>query len=313
MNDEYFGGAIARHAVDRPTAPALIGPERKLDFAGLHRAIEGMAGALHAAGITRGTVTAIALRNRPRDLVTLLALLRLGAPMLTFDPREPADGRRRVAARAGVRMVVGEPADAFDPALPLLTPTNAWQEHPRIALPPPPPETISYMTRSSGTTGGISKLVPTEHAAELARHRATFTRFPYGPEDRFLVMMQFSFAISRDFAIRSLSRGGAVIVPPPLRSLPILVRAAEQHRATWMVVTPVHLRDLMRHRADPPLFPDVKVLCTSAALNPSERREAMRRVTPQLYINYGTTEVGTLAMATAGIASSSSRSRVPPG
>jgi acyl-CoA synthetase (AMP-forming)/AMP-acid ligase II len=53
----------------------------------------------------------------------------------------------------------------------------------------------------------------------------------------------------------------------------------------------------MRAATGTPLLPGLKIVCTAAALSPAERQRVMRTLSPQLYVNYGTSEVGNLAMA----------------
>lgn len=294
---DYFGAEIAQQAIERPTAPAVLTPYATIDFRTFHRWIEGIAGALIDAGVTPGTVVAFVLRNRARDLAALMALQRLGAPVLVLDADEPAALRNALSARAGARVTVADASDGNGSDLPVLSPTREWLAHPPAAVPPPPPDRISYMTRSSGTTGGISKLVPTDHGWEVRRIRSTYLHFPIEATDRYLTMMRFSFGIARDHAIRTLLRGGAVILPPPLRSAAVLLAAARDHGATWTSATPIHLRELLAVEGPHPLLPEVRVIASAAMLTPAERVKVMQRITPKLYIVYGTNEVGVISVA----------------
>ena len=46
------------------------------------------------------------------------------------------------------------------------------------------------------------------------------------------------------------------------------------------------------------MLPGLKIACSAAMLNPTERKAVMERLTPELYIVYGANEVGVLSIAT---------------
>jgi non-ribosomal peptide synthetase component F len=109
-----------------------------------------------------------------------------------------------------------------------------WLSAPSGDLPPPPGAgSPCYLVRSSGTTGGVPKLVMTTHGQEVADLDIGWSRFPLGADDRYLTVVGFQFAFGRGGAQRALIRGGAAILPPPLRSMDDLLAAVRRHRATW--------------------------------------------------------------------------------
>ncbi|MET9103742.1 AMP-binding protein [Streptomyces antibioticus] len=73
-----FARLFARIAADHPGRPALLHGDRAVTWAQLNDQAAALAGHLHASGLRRGDVAALAMLNRPEHLVALVACLRLG-------------------------------------------------------------------------------------------------------------------------------------------------------------------------------------------------------------------------------------------
>jgi acyl-coenzyme A synthetase/AMP-(fatty) acid ligase len=167
-----------------------------------------------------------------------------------------------------------------------------------VDLPPPPgPDAVAFVARSSGTTGGVAKLSPMTHRLYSRRARGMVAAFPRGPEDRYLRVVSVAFAFGRNAALRALESGGAMILPPLLRTPADLTTAARRHGATWTVMTPGQLRDLCRSDAPGPILGTMRILASTAALSAEDRRRVRERVSPNLLVGYGANEVGTLTLA----------------
>ncbi|BBK29747.1 fatty-acyl-CoA synthase [Stella humosa] len=297
VEDGWLGYRVPEFARRKPDAPAIITPDETVPWGEFARRVLGAAADFHAQGVRPGTVAAILLRERPQDLVALFALQRLGAPTLCLDPAEPAAFSAAIAARAEARFLV---ADRDDPLPAGMTIIDMGAIRPQDApiLPPPPGlDMVSFISRSSGTTGGIPKLSTATFRLALERGRGMLERFPRGENDRYLKLTKISFAFGRNAATRALENGGAIIIPPPLRRATDLTDIVRRLGATWTVLTPVHLRDLARSGAPAPILPGVRILCSTAALSHAERQEIRERVSAGLHIGYGTNEVGGLTLA----------------
>ncbi|BBK31977.1 fatty-acyl-CoA synthase/O-succinylbenzoic acid--CoA ligase [Stella humosa] len=297
----WFGAAIGRHAALHPLAPAIIGNDGTLAFQDAHRAIEGIAAMLLRHGVRPGRPLALMLGGRADDLLLLFACHRLGVPVLVLSVQDPVPLANALIARAAADLVVsgGSPV-APGLSVPSIAVGPDWMTADPGALPPPPDATAPcYLGRSSGTTGGVPKLVMSTHALEMADLDIGWSRFPLHAEDRYLAVIGFQFGVGRSGAQRALLRGGAVVLAQPFRAMADLVATARRHGATWTKLTPTHLRHILA--AAPPdgqLLPGMRILAGTGPLAPAERRAILRRVSSELYIDYATNEVGSLAMAT---------------
>ncbi|MGE0715347.1 MAG: class I adenylate-forming enzyme family protein [Alphaproteobacteria bacterium] len=296
----WYGEAIASFAALTPTAPALVMPDRTVSFAQANRAIEGIAAALHGRGLQPGQPVALVVAMQGIDLMLMHACHRLGAPILVLSPGDSPAIARGLVDAAGARLVLttGVPVPA-DVGVPVLRVERDWLTADPAGLPPPPgPEAPCYLGRSSGTTSGVPKLVATSHASETGRVATTLTRFPLGPDDRFLAVIAFHYAFGRAWCQRSLMRGASLAIPGALVTVDDLADAVREYGATWLALTPSHVQRLLAGwRSDGQLLPGVRLFVGSAPLSPSDRRAVLRRITGELYILYGTNEVGTLSIA----------------
>ncbi|BBK38958.1 hypothetical protein STAQ_40360 [Allostella sp. ATCC 35155] len=301
----WIGAELADHAAARPGADAIVAADGAiLSWADFHRMVLATAGYLHARGLEPGMTAALVIRDRPQDLAAIFALLRLGVALLGLDPAEPAEMNAELVGRSGARFLIGEAGDAV-PAVGTAGGV-AWAALADVAaapplerpLPPPPdPDAVAFVARSSGTTGGVAKLTPASHRLLLRRGRGMLAAFPRGPGDRYLSLVRLAFAFGRNGALRALQCGGAVILPPPLQRPDDLAALARARGATWTAMTPAHLRELARAETAEPLLGAMRILASTAALSVAERRLVRARVSPNLIVGYGSNEVGTLTMA----------------
>ncbi|MGE0714576.1 MAG: class I adenylate-forming enzyme family protein [Alphaproteobacteria bacterium] len=290
----WCGAVLADHAAARPTAPAIITEAETLDWAGFHRRIEGMAGAL-ARGLARDAPVALVMRDGIRHVVATFALHRLGVPFLVLDPTDPPEVSAALAAAVGVRLTLGDGADAATaPGAFAPLPLDAEGECP---APPPAGDAICLFSRSSGTTAGIPRLVATTHAMQSARALAVQDRMLLGPGDRYLAIVSNTFALGRNSTYRAMLSGGAMIFPPMLREVGDLVDVARRRGATWAAVTPHHLRRLIAAAGEGMLLPAMRLVSVTAPLSAGDVQAIRRHVSPLLHNMYGTNEVGILAFA----------------
>ncbi|MBL8664161.1 MAG: acyl--CoA ligase, partial [Candidatus Odyssella sp.] len=82
--DDTITKWLARHAAERPDAPAVVHGARVLSWAQLADKVARLAHALHGAGVARGEVVAVQLPNVPEFLIAFFAIARLGAVMTTL-------------------------------------------------------------------------------------------------------------------------------------------------------------------------------------------------------------------------------------
>jgi D-alanine--poly(phosphoribitol) ligase subunit 1 len=91
--------AFAAIAETDPAAPALLFGQEVVSFGDLNALAQQCAASLAARGIRRGDVVALELPKRRVTYGLLLACLRLGAPYVFLDPKNPPERSARIIAR----------------------------------------------------------------------------------------------------------------------------------------------------------------------------------------------------------------------
>jgi amino acid adenylation domain-containing protein len=198
--------AFERHAATTPDWPAVIAPDRTLDYGTLDHAAARLAAQIVAAfggaHATRDRLVAIELPKGWRQVLAVLAVMKAGAAYLPVDPALPAERRRYLIEQ-------GE-ALALDPAW-----LDAALDGP---VPPMPavadPTRLAYVIYTSGSTGQ-PKGVMIEHRAALTTIAEINRRWALNADDRVLGLSSLSFDLSVWDIFGPLSVGGAVVLPGP--------------------------------------------------------------------------------------------------
>jgi non-ribosomal peptide synthetase component E (peptide arylation enzyme) len=115
--DDTISKWLARHAMERADAPAIVHAGAVLSWAQLAEKVSRLAGALHRAGVAKGDVVAVQLPNIPEFLIAYFAICRLGAVMTTLHmPYRTTEIEGLLAhSKAAAAIVLSEAKD-FRPA-----------------------------------------------------------------------------------------------------------------------------------------------------------------------------------------------------
>ncbi len=109
---------LLRAARRRPDHEALVGPGYALSYAELRAAVDARASELHAAGARQGERVGLLLPPGCDFVVTLHAVLRLGAVAVPLDPQLPDEERTRRLAGATLTVAPEGPHwSAVDPLI----------------------------------------------------------------------------------------------------------------------------------------------------------------------------------------------------
>lgn len=290
---------VLHNALRRPHHPALEHDGATLSYAALAETVERRARQLRAAGLQPGVLAGLAMADSIEYVVTMLAVFRTGAVML------PVDVRWTVAEKAAVL--------GFFAATVLLvdSPDRALQipQSVAAALPPGPavdwpndPDAPVLLSLSSGTTG-IPKGPRITHRQWLMRLGAEYVGLGFLHSDRFLCATPLYFGGGRGFTMAHLLGGATVVLHPPPYDAAGLPAAIERHRITSLFLVPTILRRLA---AGPELdgadLGALRLLISSgSALHAEERDAVMRRLTPNFYNLYASTEGGSISMLTPDV------------
>jgi D-alanine--poly(phosphoribitol) ligase subunit 1 len=136
---ENLWSAFADVSARQPNAPALIFTGQQTTFAELKAMAQAGSALLARHGVSAGKVVALQLPKRTETYALLLGCLRLGAPYVFIDPKNPPERTRAILDRV-------QPTVLFSAAI-----SDNPHGH---ALPPPTAE----MLASEGPAGGAAAI-----------------------------------------------------------------------------------------------------------------------------------------------------------
>lgn len=199
-------------AAGHPDAPAVIeaGTGRVMSYRDLDRAANGLAARLQAAGVRSGDVVAVRLPRGADHVMTLLAILKLGAAFLPLDPDLPEAWLADLLRRAGAAVLVTTEGADLGAELVLAPGAGLPQDMPP-ARPAPDPGRLAYVIFTSGSTG-VPKGVRGLSGALSAHASATIAAFDLVPQDRVLHFAGLGFDVALEEIFPTLLAGATVVV-----------------------------------------------------------------------------------------------------
>ncbi|GIG40585.1 non-ribosomal peptide synthetase [Cellulomonas phragmiteti] len=203
-----------------PDAVAVVHPEGELTHRDLWARVDGVAGALRAAGVEPGDRVAVVMDKGVEQVVAVHATSVVGAVYVPVDTTQPAARRAAIVTDAGVRVVLTQswlldqhvdvPAVvAVDEVPPGTAP---GEDLGRVVGPDEP----AYVIYTSGSTGTPKGVVVT-HRAALNTVDDVDRLLDVGPHDRVLALAALGFDLSVWDLFAVTSRGGALVLPDAAR------------------------------------------------------------------------------------------------
>ncbi len=317
---DTFYSLLARHAAERPDAPALRDARLRLSWRALLEWVDAVAENLHRAGVKRGERVAVWLPSRCESVVTLIACARNGyvcnpslhqnytvaeivqllertrAAALVMQPGYGADAAKAdivAAAQAlgHVKAIYAAPSAQGGDARTRPFPARAAG----LAPSQPPlddPDKIIYLAFTSGTTG-VPKGVMHSDNTLLANGRAMVEDWHHDSSTVLLSLSPMSHHIGTVAVEQMLAAGFELVVNDPPAGLAPLDWAIEAG-ATYVMGVPTHAIDLLAEarRRGAQKLGAVRLFYMAGAPIPREVAQAFldMGVTPQNI--YGMTENG---------------------
>ena len=294
--------SLSARAHEIPDAPAVLTAEATLSYAELDRAVSWTAGSFKKAGLAPGDIVGIHLSNQAQHLITSLALARLGVGQIAFDGSDPPRLQRELARRLKIVATVADPSTMFETWTPRVDPpADRLRDLKRLnlvnveaandgALP-------FLVLRSSGTTG-VPKVGLLTHEAAHARLEPHAHELPDGPGCRFLSLIDISFHSVKQRAFRCVTSGACLALHEGLEAQ-ALIDFIAKHRINYLDGVPIHAVELLKvAKENEILFPGVEAFrVSSTVVHEVLRKDIQKRLTPNLYIGYGSNEMGAISTA----------------
>lgn len=280
-----------------PNRTAIIDGSGSMDYQTLWREIEAMQAQLARLGVREGQGVGIRARNGHAFVVGALAALGCGAVVMPIHHQMKPDELADMLARAPLCFILDDrsaPAPASETSCELKLSDGAVLRFNQLAgahLPLAPGlENAAFVRFTSGTTGAAKGVVLT-HQGILDRIHAANSGLHLTCEDRVLwvLPMAYHFYVS---ILLYLEVGATVIVGADYLAESIL-DSAWRHQATFLYITPMHVRMLTSEASGRTLPPSLgRVMSVSSRLHPQAARDFHSRYHVPVAQGYGIIEVG---------------------
>ena len=317
-----LGALLARAALRRPNAGAVVDGRRRLTYAELDARATEAARGFARLGVARADRVLLVLRNRLEHVIAYWALQKLGAVAVPANFRLAANELRYVLGDSGARLAlfedstsgplleaargtatrlvfVGEPSRAASPAPAdvlmfddLLTAGNAV-----VPAAPPSENDLSLILYTSGTTGR-PKGVPRTHRNHYAGAMAHVIQCGYAWGERTLGVMPLYHTMGIHALTSMAAINGCFVCQPDWSSAGALeLIAGERLTALYLIPTLfwelTHAPELARTDVS-----SVRKLAYAGAPMLAPLTEACAKAfSPDVFVNhYGSTEIYTFSI-----------------
>jgi acyl-CoA synthetase (AMP-forming)/AMP-acid ligase II len=294
MNLALYPHLLAIHDGARP---AVEQGNLILDYRNFENLSRRIAWRLRRAGLGRGDVCGVMLRDDSLHLAAMFAVWRLGAVMLAMDWRLPVAEAAGLTMRLRPALVVATREIALPGAGRVVTLDGIEGEADAELPVEPADDEAAIHALSSGTTGEPRVAVIT-HRQQEARILAYTAGYGLMRDDRYLSTVPLAYSWGRNMAVTYLCLGATIILHPTIFAPEELPRAVATARVTTAAIAPKVSRELLRlPSAGGRLLEPLRLyLSSTAPLYAEERRGIRERVAANLVEAYGTTETAVITV-----------------
>jgi amino acid adenylation domain-containing protein len=291
---ELIGEQVRRN----PDETAVVCGDRRLTYQQLDARSDAAAGHIHRLGVRPQTPVAMCLPRGVDAIVTILAILKVGAFFVPLDPGHP---RQRLAsaiqnARAAV-LLTDRPdmwsdlaADTKVVAVgPLLT--EDWVGD----IPPTATDDadLAYVIYTSGSTGQ-PKGVMIEHGPLGCHIEAMCRLYDLGPGSRMLHHSSLAFDAALEAIFSTFAAGATLVISTDLLSPTEMIELIDRHSVTTLELTPAYWAQVVDALPSRPAsaLESVRVLILGGDVIPAGTLEKFVRLRPDITVlnTYGPTE-----------------------
>jgi cyanophycin synthetase len=291
---------LTQSAARWPDAQAVIHEKGALTYAQLERTVWALCGRLQSKGLVPGDVVGIHVQSSCLHLVWLMALARCGMPSLAVQPSNESSARNALFVRTGASAVVTDRLfnsrrykriDATDV---LAEPASEGTEPPWQCRDP----SRIFIFKSSSGTMGKPKLVANTHADMLMSIEREQLAIGYPSGERYMTPVDMSHDGPRRRLLACLASGGTLVLLPPRAQPRKWVEWMERFDVRHFSCVPSQAYQLAMAMMGRPRFDKLRSLRISAGPSDLSLHKLLReRVTPNVLVSYGCTEIGPMSVA----------------
>jgi len=276
-----------RDYADSEPGEAVVADGLSLGWSEFLARVGAGASALQAVGVGPGTTVGLSIADELEHLIACLSLLCTGAWQVTLATHDTDAERAAIARSAGVtHVLVGAPSEHAVPGVVV----HIWPLHGVAAGLPDVPEG-GVMLRTSGTTGAAN-IVPLT-GEQLCVQAERNVEYAGG---RLLRTASIEHNNSKRHRLYCLALRGTNVLAPTAGT--DVAAYCVRHGVTTLDLALMQAADLA---AQPrPGLERVGIRVSGSAVPYQVRRRVEHNLTSQLYVRYGSTESGTIAVAGPG-------------
>ena len=289
-------GLVRAQARATPYAPAVVTERSALTYAALVAAVDRLdALTAQVPAVRQAGCIGLSFANPVTHLVATLFLLRLGKTQVTVPPQVP-DQWVELLALSGVQCILCDHRNALPIDVPraVIDPQSLFRSTvwPPAAACEIDPDAPALLVPGSGTTGR-SRLIEYAHGGLLACiHRDQRFR-PIGPGSRHLSVTNIGFYTAKRRALGCLVSGGTIVLrEQPVNTIDLCDLVAVDHLSVVVMQAEDMVASLPPEPAVPRLPRLASLVVGSAPVSEALRRALAARITPHVWVTYGSNEFG---------------------
>ncbi len=297
-------GTLSRIATEFPDAPAILDLKSSISYRELEQAVIWTARSFASEGLAARDIVALDLPDQHQHLISSLALARIGVAQIAFCKADSPLLRKQFAKRLKIAAIVCDKDRCTDAAAPVIEPPfrDVCDLKALKAVPSDGAEDAAHpllILRTSGTSTGIPKLGVLTHAAARPRIEAKGFMLPEGQACRYLSLGDLSLNSVKIRAFHCVLSGSCLVLHRGRLRPQAIVDLIAARRVNYLSCSPSQASSLLELGGrGQVLFPELKALRLGSAFVAQPLREKiLRHLTPNLFIAYGMTEVGTVSIA----------------
>jgi amino acid adenylation domain-containing protein len=277
-----------------PNNIALVFENQSFTYADLLKKSEGFAGYLQQKGIKRGNKVGILLNRSSEMLITLLAVLKLGATYIPLDPINPKERLQGILEDVAANYLIShapltQQLPDFSGEVIYYETKKSYTFPPVLANGSNPQSTdLAYIIYTSGSTGK-PKGIAIPHYAVIDHHLAIIDQFKVNQQDKILALASISFDPSVQDFFMPLFVGAQITIAnqETVKDGFLLKELMASQQPTLMQATPSTWQMLLLANWEGNA--DLKILCGGEGLSKELAKKLLPRC-KEVWNIYGPTE-----------------------